>query len=302
MSTLAEVTKSMSKAKNIEARLFEVIDYTPDTPTPIDLGLNPKMEVDDPRVQMIYTNDGRFLGYTGTSYTSLQPKTFLDTVYETVRESKLEIDYGSIGYSEYAGGRKIAFSVPFDPIIYTNRKGNEENIIPSAKFWTGFAGAMTTKVELYTHRLWCDNGARITTEHGNLKFRHTDNGNAAAILHIKELLTMMDAAHKHGEFLKSLDQVEVSEKRIRTFAQKLAGIRTKKDLAEAKTRKLRTIEQIIEAVHIEEEYAGMSAFTLLQGATRFTNHMHPKAGEDYVNAGAGVGFNDRALALVSEMV
>jgi len=302
LDTLELTSKNMDALNKLESRLFDVIDYKKEAPSPIDLGIDPSTEVDAPYTKDVYTSDGRFLGTGGRIYHSLQPKDFLRSIIESVQESQLDLDLSQIGYNEYLNGQRIRFTVPFEPIIFTNANGKEENILAQMSFWTGFGGTFSSKFDLSTKRLVCDNGMRVARSHGQLKMRHTESGNAKALLYVGELLKTMDTYQQHGEFLKSLDRVEVKRSEIVAFARELAGIRTKKEWEEAKARKKATVEQILHGIDIEMKYTGTTAFGLLQGATRYTNHLHKNAGHDFIMIGAGKETNNKAQQLVAEYV
>lgn len=302
MQILDSVSAHIKNVEKIEKELFTVIDHELEAPTHIDLGVPTTVQIEEPTSKLVYTDDGRFFGAVGKVYESLQPKDFFNTILESAASADVDVDLGKMTYEEYYNGRVVSFKIPFEPIIFKNRVGKTEDIIPSLDFRTGFAGYSKTSLGLFSRRLVCDNGMRVTDTHGALKVRHTTKSNAKALLFGEDMIKIMSKTTSYTEFLKALDKVNVTDAQIREMVEKILKIQDKKKEEKISVQKKRTMESILQGIDFEMSRTGKSAYGFLQGITYYTNHLANNAGAEFIEERGGLKINDHAQRLVSQLV
>lgn len=296
-NVLENLGNEFENIEKIKSQLFEVIDLKVPAPK-----LNNGFEFDDPKTQLIYTNDGRYLGTTGEQYQSIQPITFLNSIVNSVDACSLYLDLGKLNYSESKNGAVIDFKVPTDVITFRNRLGNEEEIPTFINLSTGFGGKQRTEIGLYTKRLICSNGLRIIESEVELKAKHTANMNHKALIFCDELYKVVAKVQDTKQFWQAADNVEVNSNMVESFARKIAGIKEREKFADLSSRKKNIFEDVNEAIAIEFARTGTTAYGLLQGATYYTNHLASGSGAEYVEYASGRKTNDLAQKLVADLI
>jgi hypothetical protein len=296
-NVLENLGNEFENIEKIKSQLFEVIDLK--VPAPKH---NDGIEFDDPKTQLIYTNDGRYLGTTGEQYQSIQPITFLNSIVNSVDACSLYLDLGKLNYSESKNGAVIDFKVPTDVITFRNRLGNEEEIPTFINLSTGFGGKQRTEIGLYTKRLICSNGLRIIESEVELKAKHTANMNHKALIFCDELYKVVAKVQDTKQFWQAADNVEVNSNMVESFARKIAGIKEREKFADLSSRKKNIFEDVNEAIAIEFARTGTTAYGLLQGATYYTNHLASGSGAEYVEYASGRKTNDLAQKLVADLI
>ena len=296
-NVLENLGNEFENIEKIKSQLFEVIDLKVPAPK-----LNNGFEFDDPKTQLIYTNDGRYLGTTGEQYQSIQPITFLNSIINSVDACSLYLDLGKLNYSESKNGAVIDFKVPTDVITFRNRLGNEEEIPTFINLSTGFGGKQRTEIGLYTKRLICSNGLRIIESEVELKAKHTANMNHKALIFCDELYKVVAKVQDTKQFWQAADNVEVNSNMVESFARKIAGIKEREKFADLSSRKKNIFEDVNEAIAIEFARTGTTAYGLLQGATYYTNHLASGSGAEYVEYASGRKTNDLAQKLVADLI
>ena len=296
-NVLENLGNEFENIEKIKSQLFEVIDLK--VPAPKH---NDGIEFDDPKTQLIYTNDGRYLGTTGEQYQSIQPITFLNSIINSVDACSLYLDLGKLNYSESKNGAVIDFKVPTDVITFRNRLGNEEEIPTFINLSTGFGGKQRTEIGLYTKRLICSNGLRIIESEVELKAKHTANMNHKALIFCDELYKVVAKVQDTKQFWQAADNVEVNSNMVESFARKIAGIKEREKFADLSSRKKNIFEDVNQAIAIEFARTGTTAYGLLQGATYYTNHLASGSGAEYVEYASGRKTNDLAQKLVADLI
>ena len=296
-NVLENLGNEFENIEKIKSQLFEVIDLKVPAPK-----LNNGFEFDDPKTQLIYTNDGRYLGTTGEQYQSIQPITFLNSIINSVDACSLYLDLGKLNYSESKNGAVIDFKVPTDVITFRNRLGNEEEIPTFINLSTGFGGKQRTEIGLYTKRLICSNGLRIIESEVELKAKHTANMNHKALIFCDELYKVVAKVQDTKQFWQAADNVEVNSNMVESFARKIAGIKEREKFADLSSRKKNIFEDVNQAIAIEFARTGTTAYGLLQGATYYTNHLASGSGAEYVEYASGRKTNDLAQKLVADLI
>jgi len=312
-NVLDNLGNEFENIEKIKAQLFEVLDIKVPAPKPrltAEQLMNGGMAAEagspiiyeDPKTQLIYTNDGRYLGTTGDQYQSIQPVTFLNSIVNSVDACSLDLDLSKLRYSESKNGAVIDFKVPTDVITFRNRLGMNEEIPTFLNLSTGFGGKQRTEIGLYTKRLVCSNGLRIIESEVELKVKHTANMNHKALVFCDELYKVVAKVQETKKFWQAADSVEVTSNMVESFARKIAGIKEREKFADLSTRKKNIFENVNEAIAIEFARTGTTAYGLLQGATYYTNHLASGSGDEYVEHASGRKTNDLAQKLVADLI
>jgi hypothetical protein len=286
--------KATENLNGIREKLFEVQDITIDAPFE---------NYENPKTQVIYTSDGRYLGTCGDKYKSIQPSTFLDQVVQSVEGCGSEkFDLSKLTYKEVKNGCEIIFRLPLGNSTWVNRNGKSEDRQNFIDFRTGFGGTARTQISTYEYRLICSNGMMGWAEQSMLQAKHTERMNAKALLFCDAIVQLAESIENTTELYKHLDKISVTDKEIDAFARKLSKINLTEDMDKVSTRKTNIYNSLRESIAIEFARSGTSAYGLLQGATHFTNHVASGHGEEYILARSGAKTNALAQSLVTAMV
>jgi hypothetical protein len=306
MATLKDVLGNANDASanlsRIEERLYKVIDFP--VPTPEGWKQSESGVVyDDPKTKVVYTEDGRYLGTTGDQYESIQPRDFYDAVINNVRDCGMELDLSKLEFNVIADGRIVEFRLPTNIISFKNAVGKQDETKMFLNFWTGYGGSARTEIGLYSKRFICTNGMRIIQSDVDLKVKHTVNMNVKALTFAKEIIKVASEVERTSERWEEMNSVQVNTATVEEFTKNLAKFKKGEKYADVSTRKKNIYDQINEAVAIEFGDTGSTVWGLLNGATRYTNHMASGSDKaDYVLTRAGAKTNDLAQKLALELV
>jgi len=296
-NVLENLGNEFNNIERIKSNLFDVIDLK--VPAPRH---NENIEFEDPKTQLIYTSDGRYLGTTGDQYESIQPVTFLNSIVNSVESCGLDLDLGKLEYSESKHGAVIDFKIPTEVISFKNRLGKQEEVPAFINLSTGFGGKQRTEIGLYTKRLVCSNGLRIIESDVELKVKHTSNMNHKALIFCDELYKVVAKVQDTKQFWQVADSVAVNSNMVEAFARKIAGVKDREQFSELSTRKKNILQNVNESIAIEFARTGATAYGLLQGATYYTNHLASGSSEEYVQHAQGRKTNELAQKLVSDLI
>lgn len=308
MEILNEVSKISENVSRIENRLFNVIDYKVPTPTPAELGLPVNTDVVDCPTQVIYNNRGTYLGEVKSSYESIQPKEFFETVLGSVAEYGDGLDLGRMTYEEFRNERVVNFKIPTEMVVFRNRVGKTEEVELFVNFETGFGGLKSTNIGLFSKRFICSNGMRIVNSELQLTARHTKRNNAKVLLWTRELGRIIEKQLQVGQLWKQLDGIDISKEQINKFLHSVVNLPKEITVQNAlsgngsiPTRTLNILTSLQESLDVEFSRTGKSAYGLIQGVTHYTNHIASGAGNEYVNVANGLRLNNQVQKFAMAM-
>lgn len=243
-----------------------------------------------PNAYGIYkSSGGEALGVLGNVFTPTQPKDLYDFFSKGISAAGFKVD--DIQYRELKGGKKIMFLLPCVKEFSFKSKVDDVMQVGVA-VQTGYDGHTPTAAFIRTNRLVCSNGMRVSKTEWAFKVRNT-LGNFGKIGAIAKYVT--DAV-KYSETLqgtfKRLSSKKVTEAQRNEFVRKVTGL-DMNNYADLKKRQQARLDEIFEAIAIEEKDAGFNAWALLNGITRYTNH-NVENSDDYVYAGSGLVMNNKA--------
>lgn len=251
---------------------------------------------------------GSSLGVMGSQFVPMQPKEFYNNIVATVNEFGADLDLTTLQFKEYCGGSKIEFSIKMYPLSFKNDKGLNDVTNLEVTFSTSFDGSKSNVISLYTERLVCLNGMVANKLQGTLKGRNTLNGKAKILSYTKELAEIVNGANEFKEKMEALDKIKLSNEQIETFKLSLLGFNREslRDSDKPETRKHTMLDELDEAINIEFERTGQTAFGLLQGVTYYTNHMANTSktisDSEYIRFNQGFKTNEKAQEILFELV
>lgn len=234
---------------------------------------------DNPDVYGIYKQGGgKLLGVSKESFTPANLSLFLDTIVNSLQESKLNLDINKIKFNEYKGGKKVVFRIPLKEFeIETPMKGDV--LKTSLLFSTGFDTRTTSSLTFSTYRLWCENGAKNWQNDYSLSFKNTKNNADKYLLFTDEIVKSKNDVEDYVKYLGELSKRRVTAQQVDDFYFKLTGV-NKANYENAHGKSKNIFNALQNSFMIESNNTGMNAFSLLQAATRYSSHELAEVEED----------------------
>jgi hypothetical protein len=292
---LDSISNEFNNVEKVRSQLFNVMDVN----VPAPFSKEGSTQFEDPSTKIIYTDDGRYLGTTGKQYESIQPSAFLDSIVQSVDGCNVDLNLDELAYQEFKGGSIINFKIPCGIIGFKNTLKKSEDVELFINLSTGFGGYQRTEAGLYAHRFVCTNGQRIVSSAIELKVKHTANMNVKAMLFCDELLSTIAKVQETKKIWQQMDSTQVTVSTARAFAMAIAGAKKNEVLS---TRKKGILDKVNQAISIEFQRTGTTAYGLMQGATYYTNHLASGHSEEYINTMQGKTTNELAQRLAMELV
>lgn len=236
---------------------------------------------------------GAALGVLGKDFTPTQP-TFLFDQFVDAMQDVATSDLGSLKYTELKGGKKIVLSANIGKLSYKNLVGKDDQMDIKANLITGFDGYTKTALFVSVYRLICGNGMKAWRSEFNVAFKNTKGNVGKVNMLCEDLVKVMQSSEEYTEGIRALGNRKITAKEHNEFILKVTGMDPKK-YNEMTKRQQSTLDKINEAVAIEMKDAGATAWALLNGITRYTNHMATKGDvNDYIYVDSGLILNEKA--------
>jgi hypothetical protein len=242
------------------------------------------------------SNGGNALGVVGKDFEPMDLHLFLDSIQHSVLQSNLNLDLSKLTYTEYRGGSKVAFRIPFKKYeLKTPMVG--DTLETALEFRTGFDGKTKISLGFYSLRLWCKNGAKNWQKDVDLSMKNT-KGNVIKVSYFtNEILKAAEMTKNHVELLNQSVLKSVNQKDIDTFLTALTGYDVK-EYNDLNTRKRNILDAINQSVAIEMQNTGANLFSLLQGVTRYTTHNLAEGDQETILFASAAKMNETAHQLV----
>lgn len=280
------LSKEAEIIANTRENLFEVVK----------IQLHTGMEgFDSPESFGIYKKTGgQALGVLGKDFTPTQPHFLFDQFVDAIQDVAT-VELGSLTYAELKGGKKINFSANIGKLSYKNLQGKDDEMDVKVNLMTGFDGYTKTSLFVSVYRQICANGMKAWQTELNVAFKNTKGNVGKVNMLCEDIVKIMNSSEKYSMGIKALSKRKVSQKEQNEFIKKVTGMDMAK-YSELTKRQQSTLDKINEAVAIEMKDAGATAWALLNGITRYTNHMATKGGsvEDYIYVDSGLILNEKA--------
>lgn len=286
MELLNSINTGFETVETIKQQLFEVKK----------IQLHTGMEgFDSPDAFGTFKNTGgTALGIVGKDFEPTQPLFMLDNFVESLLEANADLN--TLTYTELKGGKRIMLSANIGTFQYTNLKGFKDEMISKINICTGYDGYTKSSMFLSTYRMVCANGMKAWKTDFNVAFKNTRGNVGKANLLCNDVAKAIYSQAEYKEFLTALTQKQITTRQHNEYIKKVTGLDAK-EYSEMSTRSRNIFDKINEAVAIEQQNAGNTAWALLNGITRYTNHMvkHTQTDKiDYIYADKGSKMNDVA--------
>ena len=257
---------------------------------------------DSPKAFATFKNTGgNALGVVGDNFEPTQPVFLFDNFVESLMNTSADLN--TLEYKELKGGARIMLSANIGKFSYTNLQGKDDELIMKINAVTGFDGTTKTSVFLSTYRMICANGMKSWKTEYNLAFKNTKGNIGKANIMLNEVAKAINTQNKYKLFLKTLTTKKITTKEQNEYLQKVTGMNLK-DYNALSTRSRNILDKINQSVAIEMQDAGATAWALLNGITRYTNHevkSTNKESFEYIYAGSGLNLNHDAQKVAFEM-
>ena len=245
----------------------------------------------------VYRNSGGApLGVVGSTFEPCDLILFLDAIQHSVLSSGIDCDLTKLQYTEYYGGAKVGFKLPYKKFeIKTPMVG--DILETSLDFRTGFDGKTKMSIGFQSLRLWCTNGAKNWKKDIELSLKNTTNNQAKMLTFTNEVVKAANETENYVEFMNVASLKSIKQSDIDAFLTALTGYSVK-EYSDLTTRKRNILDKVNQAIAVEVRNTGATYFSLLQGITRYTSHDLAKGDLDSVMYGHASQMNERAHQLV----
>lgn len=292
-------TSTISQAiDKLKAQVFQVFE----TPSMIfdPLAKNPKKaKLIEDGFQTVSNSNGNIHGKVSKSGSVLQMTDLIDIAADVATTEGLDLNFDEAELDYFKDESVCTLKIPLGVSAFKTSNGFADGTKVFLFIKTGFGGVACSEVGIYTHRFVCSNGMEIRHGLNYFKAKHTEKMNELAKTFLyKSLPQMMSSVQDFTKMAKKMDRTEITAKQIEEFRMSMFGY-TAQDKADEKisTKKAGMIEAFNLGLVEEQNRAGITAWTLLQGATNYTNHRHYNASEEFIVTGSGNTFNAKAEKL-----
>jgi len=240
----------------------------------------------------ISNSNGNVHGKVAKSGSVLQMSELIDIAYDVSVSEGLDLNFDEAELNYYKDESICTLNIPLGVSAFKTRNGFNDGTKLFLFIKTGFGGVACSEVGIYSHRWVCSNGQEVRHGLNYFKAKHTERMNELAKVFLyKSLPQMMNSVNDFTANAKKMDKVDITEEQIEEFRQSMFNY---KEGDEISTKKEGMIEAFNIGLKEEQDRAGQTLWTLLQGATNYTNHRHYNAGREFVVTGAGATFNAKA--------
>jgi hypothetical protein len=244
---------------------------------------------------------GECLGVLGKDFRATQPSMLLDAFSQCLIDTG--IDLKSLFYEEVNGGRRVRFGVDLEPIKFRNMAKVGDVVSTRLVLQTGYDGYTATTFQIETEVLKCTNGMVGRGTSSKVRFKNTKGNIGKIAIACNDIAQMVTSSQDFGRLIRAYDKTSVSDEQVDAFLKATIGYNRKEreELGKVKTQRL---DELMGAIDREFTDNGKTAWGLLNGLTRATNHLWTDEDSklDYLTAGAGFRTNDKAQKFLNELV
>jgi hypothetical protein len=299
LKQLGITTSKVSQAiESLKAQVFEVFE----TPSMI---FNPIQDEDGNHLliedgfQTVSNSNGNIHGKVSKSGSVLQMTDLIDIANDVSITEGLDLNFEKAQLDYFKDESVCTLKIPLGVSAFKTQNGFNDSTEVFLFIKTGFGGVACSEVGIYTSRWVCSNGQELRHGLNYFKAKHTEKMNELAKVFLyKSLPLMMSSVKDFTAIAKKMDRTEISKEQIEEFRMSMFGY-TKDDVKNEKisTKKAGMIEAFNLGLAEEQKRAGQTVWTLMQGATNYTNHRHYNASEEFIVTGSGNTFNAKAEKL-----
>ena len=243
--------------------------------------------------------NGKVHGKVSNPNSVLAMDELIDIAYDVSIKEGLNLNFEDAELNYYRDESICTLNIPLGVSAFKTRNGFNDGSKLFLFIKTGFGGITSSEIGIFSYRFVCSNGQESRHGLNYFKAKHTEKMNEKAMTFLSECLPqMMNSVADFTKNAKKMDKADITKEQIEDFRQKMFNY--KKD-DEISTKKAGMIEAFNIGLKEEQKRAGVTAWTLLQGATNYTNHRHYNASNEFVVTGSGATFNAKAEKLCLEL-
>lgn len=292
-ATTENIIEQMNHAEQVREKLFEVVTLQ------LTTGLE---NFENPQSYATYrSTGGKPLGTVGKDFEPTQPTFLYDNFLSALIDTNA--DLSQITYNEFKGGSKIIISAPIGKFAYKNLRGLDDEMEMRISLQTGFDGKTKTSMFLDTFRMVCANGMKAWKTEFETSFKNTKGNIGKINLMGNDVAKAINSQTDYRLFIEGLIKRTITPKEHNEYIKKVTGLDINQ-YNDLNTRSRNILDKINESVAIEMNDAGQTAWALLNGITRYTNHEVKKTHADtqeYIYVGTGSSMNEDAQKYAYEL-
>jgi hypothetical protein len=261
-------------------------------------------ENDDPKLiedgfYTVSNANGNIHGKVSNPNSVLQMDELIDIAHDVSNEYGLNLNFDDANLEYFKDESVCTINIPLGVSAFRTQNGFADGTKLDLFIKTGFGGVSCIEIGIFTYRFVCSNGLVMRNGLNYFKTKHTEKMNELAKVFLsKHLPTMLDSVNEFTGVAKKLDKTEITDEQIEAFRQSIFNYKKDDELS---TKKINMIEAFNLGLTKEMNRTGATAWSLLQGATHYTNHNHYNASKEFVSVGSGATFNEKAEKYVLAM-
>jgi hypothetical protein len=243
--------------------------------------------------------NGNIHGKVSNKGSVLQMKDLVNIAYDVNIENGLNLDFKNAELDYFKDESICTLKIPLGISRFETANGFKDETEAFLFIKNGFGGNACNEVGIFTHRFVCDNGMEVRHGLNYFKSKHTEKMNELTKVFLSQTLPkMMDSVHDLKATSQKLDKATISKEDIEAFKQSMFGYKKGDELS---TKKKNMVDAYNLSLKEETERTGLTAWSLLQSATNYTNHKHFNASKEFIVTGSGATFNAKAEKMCLEM-
>lgn len=257
------------------------------------------------------TNSNGFIhGKVSNENSVVQMTELIDIAYHVNLNHDLNLQFDKAKLNYYKEESIGELTIPLGVSSFRTRNGFEDKTNVWLFIKTGFGGVACSEVGIFTKRLVCTNGMEIRHGLSYFKCKHTERMNEKLKTFLgKTLPEFTETVQDLTTIAGKLDSKDVTDEDIEAFKKDFFSIKEGEKIS---TKKANMMELFNKAIDVEMfgigqpsrkgTGVGQTAWGLLQAATNYTNHKHPRASAEFVATGTGGTLNAKAEKFVLELI
>jgi hypothetical protein len=244
----------------------------------------------------ISNSNGFIHGKVANKNSVIQMSELIDIAYNVNLNYDLNLQFAKAKLHYYNDESCGEITIPLGTSEFRTRNGFEDKTNIWLFIKTGFGGVSCSEVGIFTKRLVCTNGMEIRHGLSYFKCKHTEKMNEKLKTFLGKVLPDFTTSVQDftGMSMK-LDSKDITNEDIEAFRNDFFDIKKDEKIS---TKKANMMEAFNRGMAIEMGRVGQTAWGLLQSATHYTNHGHPRASEEFVATGTGGTLNAKAEKFV----
>lgn len=243
--------------------------------------------------------NGNIHGKVSKPNSILHMNELIDIAYNISIENDLDLNFRDAKIKYFKEESICTLNIPLGISTFKTANGFNDATKIDLFIKTGFGGTACSEIGIYSHRFVCSNGMEVRKGLNFFKAKHTEKMNELAKTFLSQSLPqMMSSVNDFTANAKKMDRTEITNEQIEAFRQSLFNYKKDDKISDKKQEMLNSFNAKLKE---EQNRAGQTVWTLLQGATnytnrRFTSNPNDKKNSEFIITGAGATFNAKAEA------